>query len=108
MFCLLAALADEFDIDIERAVEEKFFKADESRTWNSAAQQIAAPDADSGAGELGRYALCAATVEHAAIPPSGRNDGGIRSDPKSSSGSRPSVHGSMVLSRTRIGGVILR
>ncbi len=38
VFCLLAALANEFDIDIERAVEEKFFEADEYRTWKSAAQ----------------------------------------------------------------------
>ena len=38
VFCLLAALANEFDIDIEKAVREKFFEADESRTWKSAAQ----------------------------------------------------------------------
>mgnify|MGYP000592657262 CR=1 FL=1 len=38
VFCLLAALANEFGIDIERAVEEKFFEADESRTWKSAVQ----------------------------------------------------------------------
>ena len=43
-FCLLAALANEFDIDIERAVKKKFFEADETRTWRSAAQQTNAPD----------------------------------------------------------------
>ena len=37
VFCLLAALANEFDVDIERSVKEKFFEADESRTWRSAA-----------------------------------------------------------------------
>ena len=46
VFCLLSALANEFDIDIERAVEEKFFQADESRTWNSAKQQAGAPNSD--------------------------------------------------------------
>jgi len=38
-FCLLAALANEFAIDIEQAVESKFFKADESRAWRTASQQ---------------------------------------------------------------------
>ena len=38
VFCLLAALANEFDIDIEKAVREKFFEADEARTWKSATQ----------------------------------------------------------------------
>lgn len=38
VFCLLAALAHEFDIDIEKAVREKFFEADEARTWKSATQ----------------------------------------------------------------------
>jgi len=44
VFCLLAALANEFDIDIERSVKEKFFEADESRTWRSAAQPVHARD----------------------------------------------------------------
>ena len=39
VFCLLIALANEFDIDIEEAVEAKFFQADESRVWKTAAQQ---------------------------------------------------------------------
>ena len=33
---LLAALADEFDIDIEEAVVEKFFQKDGTREWKSA------------------------------------------------------------------------
>ena len=36
VFCLLAALANEFDIDIAKAVEEKFFTSDELRSWKSA------------------------------------------------------------------------
>ena len=39
VFCLLAALANEFEVDIEQAVESKFFKADYSRCWRTAAQQ---------------------------------------------------------------------
>ncbi|PWQ95677.1 MazG nucleotide pyrophosphohydrolase domain-containing protein [Leucothrix arctica] len=35
-FVLLSALASEFDIDLESAVETKFFKSDSQRTWVSA------------------------------------------------------------------------
>ena len=35
-FVLLTALASEFDIDLESAVETKFFKADSKRKWASA------------------------------------------------------------------------
>jgi len=34
-FCLLAALADQFDIDIELAVREKFFEKDQGREWRT-------------------------------------------------------------------------
>ncbi len=37
-FALLAALATEFEIDMEDAVVEKFFRKDGEREWNSAAQ----------------------------------------------------------------------
>lgn len=36
-FCLLAALAHEFEIDIEEAVEQKFFQKDQNRGWQSEA-----------------------------------------------------------------------
>lgn len=36
VFVLLSALASEFNIDLEEAVEEKFFKKDAKRTWKSA------------------------------------------------------------------------
>ena len=36
VFVLLSALANEFDIDIEEAVEKKFFKKDSTRTWKNA------------------------------------------------------------------------
>ena len=48
VFCLLAALANEFEIDIEKAVEAKFFTADESRAWRTAVQQAIRADAPSG------------------------------------------------------------
>ena len=35
-FVLLSALASEFDIDLEEAVEAKFFKSDSKRKWASA------------------------------------------------------------------------
>ena len=35
-FVVLAALADQFDIDIEEAVERKFFDKDAQREWKSA------------------------------------------------------------------------
>lgn len=35
-FVLLSALASEFGIDLESAVESKFFKSDSNRTWASA------------------------------------------------------------------------
>ena len=35
-FVLLSALASEFDIDLESAVETKFFKSDSKRKWVSA------------------------------------------------------------------------
>lgn len=34
-FCLLSALAHQFNIDLEQAVENKFFRADEDRSWAS-------------------------------------------------------------------------
>jgi NTP pyrophosphatase (non-canonical NTP hydrolase) len=39
VFCLLSALAHEFDIDLEQAVRKKFFEADGQRTWKTAARQ---------------------------------------------------------------------
>ncbi len=45
VFCALAALANEFDIDIEAAVERKFFAEDGQRTWVTASQQAHPPDA---------------------------------------------------------------
>lgn len=36
VFVLTAALASEFDIDIEQAVVEKFFQKDGNREWKSA------------------------------------------------------------------------
>ena len=36
VFVILAALAAEFDIDIEQAVVEKFFQKDGGRGWKSA------------------------------------------------------------------------
>ena len=36
VFVLLAALATQFDIDIEEAVVEKFFQKDSTRDWKSA------------------------------------------------------------------------
>ena len=36
VFVLLAALATQFDIDIEDAVGEKFFQKDSTREWKSA------------------------------------------------------------------------
>ena len=36
VFVLLAALATEFDIDIEEAVVDKFFQKDSTREWKSA------------------------------------------------------------------------
>lgn len=36
VFVLLAALAAQFDIDIEEAVVEKFFQKDSTREWKSA------------------------------------------------------------------------
>ena len=38
-FVTLAALANQFDIDIEKAVERKFFGKDANREWKSAAKQ---------------------------------------------------------------------
>ena len=35
-FVLLSALASEFEIDLESAVEKKFFKSDSNRKWASA------------------------------------------------------------------------
>ena len=35
-FVLLSALASEFNIDLESAVEKKFFKSDSTRKWASA------------------------------------------------------------------------
>jgi len=35
-FCLLVALANEYDIQIEEAVEKKFFGKDEMRCWKTA------------------------------------------------------------------------
>ncbi len=35
-FVLLAAIADKFEVDIEQAVAEKFFKKDALREWKSA------------------------------------------------------------------------
>ena len=52
VFCLLAALANEFDIDIEEAVEAKFFKADESRAWKTAVQQGNTADGQTAAPDL--------------------------------------------------------
>lgn len=37
-FVLLSAIASEFDINVEKAIEEKFFKKDSKRTWKSADQ----------------------------------------------------------------------
>lgn len=37
VFCLLAALANEFEIDLETAVRRKVFDADGQRRWRSAA-----------------------------------------------------------------------
>ena len=37
-FVLLAALATQFDIDIEEAVTDKFFRKDGERDWQSAVQ----------------------------------------------------------------------
>ena len=34
-FVLLTALASHFDIDLEQAIERKFFKADDNRHWVS-------------------------------------------------------------------------
>lgn len=34
-FILLTALANEFDIDIEEAVEDKFFNKDQKRQWRT-------------------------------------------------------------------------
>jgi|AP45_3_1055517.scaffolds.fasta_scaffold291044_2 NTP pyrophosphatase (non-canonical NTP hydrolase) len=45
VFVLLAALAAQFDIDIEEAVVAKFFQKDSGREWKSAR------DADSGGTE---------------------------------------------------------
>lgn len=36
VFVLLAAMAEKFDIDIEKAVAEKFFQEDGLREWKSA------------------------------------------------------------------------
>ena len=36
VFCLLVALANEYDIQIEEAVEKKFFGKDEARGWKTA------------------------------------------------------------------------
>ena len=36
VFVLLAALATQFDIDIEEAVVEKFFQKDSTKEWKSA------------------------------------------------------------------------
>ena len=36
VFVLLSALATEFDIDLEQAVNKKFIQADSKRTWASA------------------------------------------------------------------------
>ena len=38
-FVILAALADQFDIDIEEAVEAKFFGKDAQREWRSSQDQ---------------------------------------------------------------------
>ena len=38
VFCLLSALANEFNIDLEQAVQQKFFEADGQRTWKTAAE----------------------------------------------------------------------
>ena len=38
VFVLLAALAAQFDIDIEEAVVDKFFRKDGAREWKSAIQ----------------------------------------------------------------------
>ena len=35
VFVLLTALANRFDIDIEQAVDRKFFEKDSKRTWRS-------------------------------------------------------------------------
>jgi NTP pyrophosphatase (non-canonical NTP hydrolase) len=45
VFCALVALANEFDIDIEAAVEYKFFVGDRQRTWVTASQQDRPPAA---------------------------------------------------------------
>lgn len=36
VFVMLVALADQFEIDIEQAVEKKFFGKDAERSWKSA------------------------------------------------------------------------
>jgi len=40
VFVLLAALAHEFDIDIEQAVREKFIEKDSTRHWKSAERAV--------------------------------------------------------------------
>ena len=39
-FVILAALAEQFDIDIEEAVEGKFFGKDAQREWRSSQPQV--------------------------------------------------------------------
>ena len=39
-FVILAALADQFEIDIEEAVEGKFFGKDAQREWKSSQPQV--------------------------------------------------------------------
>ena len=34
-FCLLAAMANECDIDLEKAIQDKFFDKDEQRVWKT-------------------------------------------------------------------------
>ncbi|MBT3337301.1 MAG: hypothetical protein HN855_13230 [Anaerolineae bacterium] len=34
-FCLLAAMAHECDIDLEKAIQDKFFDKDEQRVWKT-------------------------------------------------------------------------
>ena len=39
-FVILTALADQFDIDIEEAIEGKFFDKDAQREWKSSQPQV--------------------------------------------------------------------
>ena len=46
VFVVSSAMATHFDIDLEQAVETKFFGTDESRTWRSAERRSGAAPVD--------------------------------------------------------------